>query len=515
MGKGLVYLMIKQYGLNKKKCCTLLFFLTIGICMLCAGQTAYAGDILSLSGELSGYQSVLLKWESEGVDSVYRVEKSKSSDGVFTPMPTVSGQTGAISFCDYDVIFGKTYYYKVVKLVENQVTEESKVIKVKITLSKPLRVKVKKEKRTNVKLSWDKVDGATGYIIYRSKEKSRGFKKIGSVTGKKFIDKSVTRGDCYYYKVAGIKKKVTGKSSEIVSVCMKPGAPRVNGQYIGKKIKLTWKKIKGADTYYIYKKNTKRTYKKLGETEKLYYTDKKVKKGKSYEYKVVAAYKRDKKVVKSDRSKVCKVLASGINPKKKMIALTFDDGPGKYTMDIVSCLKRNHTKATFFVIGSQIDTYKSSLQTADKIGCEIGNHTYDHSDLTKLSTQEIQNQIGKTDKKIKNAIGKSPTLMRTPGGAVNNMVNQTVAKPIILWSIDTRDWETRDREKTIKAVMSNVKDGDIILMHDIYKPTKEAACTLIVRLQREGYQLVTVSELAKYRGYKLKKGSVYRSLRRK
>jgi peptidoglycan/xylan/chitin deacetylase (PgdA/CDA1 family) len=204
-----------------------------------------------------------------------------------------------------------------------------------------------------------------------------------------------------------------------------------------------------------------------------------------------------------------------IDPKKKMVALTFDDGPGKYTMEIVKCLKKNNARATFFVLGCNVDAYGDAVKAAYKIGCEIGSHTYNHSNLTRLSTAEIKKQMKDTDKKIKKLIGKKATLMRTPGGNTNEKVQKAVGKPIILWSIDTLDWKTRSKEKTIQAVMNNVQDGDIVLMHDIHEPSKEAALVLIRKLKQKGYQLVTVSELAEYRGYKLKKGTVYHRFIRK
>ena len=166
-------------------------------------------------------------------------------------------------------------------------------------------------------------------------------------------------------------------------------------------------------------------------------------------------------------------------------------------------------------MGCNVDSYKSALKAADKAGCQIGNHSYSHKDLTRLSRKEVQAQIKDTDKKVKNVIGKTPSLVRTPGGAINAEVQNAVGKPVILWSIDTLDWKTRDRDKTVKAVLNNVKDGDIVLMHDIHEPSKEAALILIKELNRRGYQLVTVSELAQYRGYNLKKGSIYHSLRKK
>ena len=121
----------------------------------------------------------------------------------------------------------------------------------------------------------------------------------------------------------------------------------------------------------------------------------------------------------------------------------------------------------------------------------------------------------KTDEKVKNITGQSTIIMRPPGGAVNSTVKMAVGKPIIQWSIDTLDWKTRSKAQTVKTVMSQVEDGDIILMHDIHKPTMEAALELIPRLKKEGYQLVTVSELAEYCGYTLQNGNAYFSLDKK
>lgn len=305
------------------------------------------------------------------------------------------------------------------------------------------------------------------------------------------------------------------EEEETVQPLLPPNAPVVKGEYNGKGIKLTWKKVDGADTYYIYRKNNKGIYKEIGQTKKLYYLDKKVKKTQTYVYRVKAVCSQGGQTVEGKKSQACKVLANTVDPKKKMVALTFDDGPGIYTKSIVNCLKKNDARATFFVLGSRVSSYASDVKAADKIGCEIANHTYSHKNLVRLSEAEIKSQIRMTDQKVKAVIGKTPTLLRTPGGSISSTVKKAAGKPIILWSIDTRDWEHRNKDKTIKSVLNNVKDGDIVLMHDIHKPTKEAALYLIPELKKRGYQLVTVQELATYRGYKLKKGEVYNSLRKK
>lgn len=294
-----------------------------------------------------------------------------------------------------------------------------------------------------------------------------------------------------------------------------PGTTKVEGSYKKNKIKLTWSKVEDAESYYIYKKNSQGAYEQVGLTRKLTYTDKNVKKGKTYTYKVKAAYEADGQIIKGAYSKVCKVFADAVNPKKKMVALTFDDGPGPYTKDIVKCLKKNDGRATFFVLGASVDNYKDAIKEADKIGCEIGNHSYNHSNLSKLSQEEIKSQMQKTDKKVKSIIGKNTDIMRVPYGATSDNVKSAVGKPVILWSIDTLDWKTRSESKTVSAVMNNVKDGDIVLMHDIHEPTKRAALSVIPKLRKNGYQLVTVSELAKYRGYKTEKGRVYHNFYKK
>ena len=201
--------------------------------------------------------------------------------------------------------------------------------------------------------------------------------------------------------------------------------------------------------------------------------------------------------------------ATKINPKKPMVALTFDDGPGKYTGKLLKALKKNNAHATFFVLGNNVERYPRLIKRMQKIGCEVGNHSYDHPDLSGLKKKEIKNQIKTTDKLIKKITGSDVTLLRPPYGAISKTMKKTVGKPMILWNIDTLDWKTKDAEMTIEAVMKDVKDGDIILMHDIHKSTVNAAIKLIPMLQEEGFQLVTVSEMAAAKRVEMKKGKKY------
>lgn len=201
-----------------------------------------------------------------------------------------------------------------------------------------------------------------------------------------------------------------------------------------------------------------------------------------------------------------------INPNGPMIALTFDDGPGPRTCEIINCLVSNRAAATFFVTGINARLHTDTLAALRNNGMEIGNHTYDHTNLNRLSPENILGEIGTTDDIIRAATGYGTTLLRPPGGNHNETVDAVVGRPLILWSIDTRDWETRSTQATINSVLGSVRDGDIILMHDTHTTTVDAALYLIPELQRRGFQLVTVSELAEYRGG-MESGCAYRAFR--
>ena len=203
------------------------------------------------------------------------------------------------------------------------------------------------------------------------------------------------------------------------------------------------------------------------------------------------------------------VLLRKIDKNKKMVALTYDDGPSIYTPRILKTLKENNSVATFFVVGNRVPTYSDTVKKAHDMGCEIGNHTYEHKSLPNLSETEVKRQISKTNKEVKKAIGEKPVIMRPTGGATNTNIKKWVGMPSIIWSVDTLDWKTRNADSTRRAVLNRVKDGDIVLMHDLYSATATASETIIPELVRRGYQLVTVSELAECRGGMKETGAYY------
>lgn len=195
---------------------------------------------------------------------------------------------------------------------------------------------------------------------------------------------------------------------------------------------------------------------------------------------------------------------------KPAIALTFDDGPSwEPTTRILDVLEAYGARATFFTMGYKAKTYADQLLREQALRCEVANHSYNHPKLTEISPAKVKKQITRTSKLVKGITGEGTHLVRPPYGAYDDTVLEQIDAPAILWSIDTRDWKTRDAEKTVANVLENVKDGDIILMHDVYEPTAEAVEKLVPELVARGYQLVTVPELAVLKGKKLKKGKTY------
>ncbi len=199
-----------------------------------------------------------------------------------------------------------------------------------------------------------------------------------------------------------------------------------------------------------------------------------------------------------------------IDPQKPMVALTFDDGPHyEYTDNILDELEKYNSVATFFVLGSRAEKNKDIIKRIAEGGNQIGNHTYDHKQLTKLSNKEITEEITKTSDIIYDITNIRPSLLRPTYGNVNDNVRLYSDAPLILWSIDTLDWKSRNKKKIVNAALKKVRDGDIILMHDIYKSTAMAAEVIIKELSSKGFQLVTIEELYQAKGIDLLKGKVY------
>ena len=200
---------------------------------------------------------------------------------------------------------------------------------------------------------------------------------------------------------------------------------------------------------------------------------------------------------------------ANIDPSKPMVALTFDDGPGQYTNSILDTLEAYQAHASFFVVGQNINDETSAvMQRAVGLGCEIGSHTENHADLVKADANTFQQEIQQADDRILQAIGRYPYFLRPPYGDFNDDVRRHVGKPLAFWSVDTRDWKTRNTASTVSATLNNIEDGDVVLMHDIYGETAAAVAQIVPSLVQQGYQLVTLSELTYYRGVEMENGMI-------
>lgn len=185
-----------------------------------------------------------------------------------------------------------------------------------------------------------------------------------------------------------------------------------------------------------------------------------------------------------------------LDPNKKYVALSFDDGPHQsVTPRILDTLAKYDAHATFFVLGTQAEANPEILKRAVSEGHEIGNHSWSHPYLSKLSQGQIKEQLRKTDQQVVDATGVTPGLVRPPYGEINEAIKASINKPIIKWSVDTRDWESRNASAIMARVQSQVKDGSIILMHDTYSTTAESLDRVLKWLYNQGYEVVTVSEL--------------------
>jgi len=184
-----------------------------------------------------------------------------------------------------------------------------------------------------------------------------------------------------------------------------------------------------------------------------------------------------------------------INEEDKVVALTFDDGPSKYTKDILDILKKYDACGTFFLIGNKVSFYGEVLREMLSEGNEIGNHSYDHKYLTRLSEEEVKDEINKTQDEIKRVTGYTPTLFRPTYGGYNNTLKSYIDLTFVLWDVDSRDWSVKSTEGIMYNVFKDVKSGSIILFHDNHEYSVNALPSVIKELKKQGYKFVTVSEL--------------------
>lgn len=197
---------------------------------------------------------------------------------------------------------------------------------------------------------------------------------------------------------------------------------------------------------------------------------------------------------------------------KKYIAFTFDDGPSKYTKELLKTLELNKSSATFFMLGNRMKYSEDIVKEIYNSSSEVASHTYSHKNLNKISDKEVLNEINSPVILFKEITGGEIKYLRPPYGNYNETVKLT-NYPIILWNIDPKDWLVKDSNQVYNSVIKHACDGCIVLMHDIYPTTIEAVKMLIPKLNSMGYEVVSISNLAKNKKYQIKNGEIIRKIK--
>lgn len=193
-----------------------------------------------------------------------------------------------------------------------------------------------------------------------------------------------------------------------------------------------------------------------------------------------------------------------VDPSKPMVAVTYDDGPGiRTTAELLDLYEKEGVVCTFFEVGQNVKYVQGGadlLKRELSLGCEVGTHSWNHPDLSKLSDNQVKEQATKSIAAIKDATGQEPTCFRAPYGSGNNKISKIFGLPGINWTVDTLDWKTKNKDAIVSKIKSfSNLDGQVILMHSIYAPSVEASKEIVPWLKEKGYQLVTVSELLEYK----------------
>ena len=197
----------------------------------------------------------------------------------------------------------------------------------------------------------------------------------------------------------------------------------------------------------------------------------------------------------------------------KYAALTFDDGPSQYTESLLNGLKARGINATFFLIGEQIQGREDLVRRMRDEGHQIGNHSYDHPMLNKVNSADAWQNLNRCDTVLREVLGEGSYWIRPPYGLITETEMKQAPVPLIYWSVDTLDWKLRNTKKVLAHILNDTQDGSIILMHDCYETSVEAALKGADVLKEQGYELVTLEELFAIKGIEPQNGALYRSVK--
>ena len=204
--------------------------------------------------------------------------------------------------------------------------------------------------------------------------------------------------------------------------------------------------------------------------------------------------------------------AAQIPAETNYVALTFDDGPRRGTTDrLLEGLKERGASATFFLVGEEAERYPELVRRMQAEGHQVGNHTWSHVRLEGASTAVIQEEVGKTEELLETLLGGRGYWLRPPYGLITPGTEKLVRVPMVKWSVDPRDWENKNTDKVVQAILKHVKPNSIILLHDIYDTSVDAALKVVDTLEAQGYCFVTVEELLCLNGVTPEAGELYRT----
>lgn len=196
---------------------------------------------------------------------------------------------------------------------------------------------------------------------------------------------------------------------------------------------------------------------------------------------------------------------------RKYIALTFDDGPKRSTTEtLLNGLKKRGASVTFFLIGKQIEDNRDLVLRMAEEGHQVGNHTWSHQRLDHMNEGTIAQEVGQTERALEALLGPGDYWLRPPYGQVSAAAEGQISVPMVKWSVDPRDWESRNTDQVVQAILKDAKPNSIILLHDIYPTSVEAALQVVDSLQAQGYWFVTVEELLELNGVTPQPGTMYR-----
>ena len=378
---------------------------------------------------------------------------------------------------------------------------------------------VTETKAEEVSFKWKKVTAADGYYIYQSESGENDFDRAATVKGgstREYTLKKLEQATKYDFYITAYKESkdnVESKEYQIVSTCTPPKKQKITEIMSNEAgvMNLAWEINAKAEGYEIqYIEGDGSTFEEaksvtVGDKAVSDYKFGKLKPEKVYAARVRSYIHNGEEALYGSWSDTGKVKiakkiqgAANIDKNKPMIALTFDDGPGynKASDKILDVLEKYNARATFFMVGQNAAEHPDNVKRKVKLKCELANHTWNHNHYGSNVSKE---DILKATNAIKKASGGyAPTAFRSPGGNTTELIRKECkaeGMPLYYWSLDTQDWKSRNADAVYNAVMKNVKDGDIILMHEIYGSTADAVERMVPELIKKGYQLVTCEEL--------------------